>query len=71
MNLRSMPVTPCRTAENLTIETAKRPTRRDLRPFHVPVMPGDYVMLSISDTGMGMDADTQSHIFEPFYTTKD
>lgn len=32
---------------------------------------GDYVLMSVSDTGEGMDKEVQSHIFEPFYTTKD
>ena len=43
---------------------------RHLQPG-VKMKPGTYVMLTVSDTGTGMDADTQTHIFEPFFSTKD
>jgi len=54
----------------LTIETANITLDEEYARVHAPLHAGDYVMVSISDTGAGMDADTQSHIFEPFFTTK-
>ena len=55
----------------LTIETANVYLDQDYVGRHEGVTPGPHVMLAISDNGVGMDADTLAHIFEPFYTTKE
>ncbi len=38
---------------------------------HVGFIPGEYILLAVSDNGCGMDKDTQAHLFEPFFTTKE
>ena len=55
----------------ITIETINSSIDADYCTANPEAMPGEYVCLSVSDDGGGMDKETQSHIFEPFYTTKE
>jgi len=54
-----------------TIETRNKIVEEDYIKNHPGAKPGVFIMLMISDTGIGMDDDTQKHIFEPFFTTKE
>jgi signal transduction histidine kinase/CheY-like chemotaxis protein len=54
----------------LTIETQDAVVTTQPTEPAQPVPPGRYVVLAVSDEGMGIDADARSHIFEPFFTTK-
>jgi PAS domain S-box-containing protein len=54
----------------LIIETANMAINEDFSNSHLGATSGHYVLLTVADTGHGMDQETMEHVFEPFYTTK-
>jgi two-component system cell cycle sensor histidine kinase/response regulator CckA len=56
---------------HLVLETSNAHLDEEYARRHVGVLPGEHVMLTVSDTGCGIPADILPHIFEPFFTTKE
>ncbi len=70
MNLAINAADAMPTGGNLTLETSNIELTKDYMNEHQGTKPGQYVLLSIGDTGCGMDKETSGHVFEPFFSTK-
>ena len=55
----------------LTMETGRKTFDEEYCNEHLGFIPGDFVLLAVSDNGCGMDKDTLDNLFEPFFTTKE
>jgi signal transduction histidine kinase len=56
---------------SLTIETRNITVNEQFARSRPPILPAQYVLLTVTDTGQGMNAETKARIFEPFFTTKE
>jgi signal transduction histidine kinase len=69
MNLASNAAEAMPEGGTVTISLCRRKLEESFAGYE-PIAPGDYIVLSVADTGKGIDAQDMEHIFEPFYTKK-